>query len=141
MATSGIEAELAKFDAYGNEALPASKMALYDGAGFYADQVKAAAASLPFKDSTVAQIQGAVGIAKFDDTGDGTGTSISFDGYFADSGFPIAYFVREVQIGTSRIPKIPFIRKATNACKGPVEALMQASFEQHIAELTGIQDI
>lgn len=133
----GIQAELAQFDKYADMALPASKMALYDGAGLVADMVKAEAAGLPFKPETVAQIAGSVGIAKFADTVDGTGTSISFEGYFADSGFPIPYFVRELQIGTATVPKIPFVRRAMSAARAQALAIIEASFDAHIQAMTG----
>lgn len=95
---------------------------LYDTAGMVADAIQQSALSLPFNASTTAQIAAAVGIADFRATGDGYQTSIGFDGYFAESGFPIAFFVNEVENGTSRIPAIPFIQRAFAQSIGPAEA-------------------
>lgn len=115
--------------------------ALYPGAGVIADAVKEAAGGLPYKGSTVAQIQNAVGIVKFKDTDDGSGTSVGFSGYFAGGkdgkGFPIPFFVREVEGGTSRIPAHPFVRKAAAAATAAAEAAMQDAAEDKINQITG----
>jgi len=111
--------------------------ALFDGAGVMADAIKEAAQGLPYKGETTAQIANAVGIHKFNDTEDGRSTSIGFDGYFAHSHFPIQYFVREVEGGTSKIPAHPFVRKAANAAKASAEAAILAAAEEKINAITG----
>jgi hypothetical protein len=108
---------------------------LYDTAGMVADAVKQSAMSLPFKGSTVAQIAGAVGVADFRSTGSGYQTSVSFDGYFAESGFPIPYFVNEVENGTSRIPANPFVQRAFAQSIGPAEAKGNQTAEGIINEI------
>lgn len=108
---------------------------LYDTAGMMAEAVKQSALSLPFKGSTTAQIAAAVGIANFRSTGDGYQTSVSFDGYFAESGFPIPYFVNEVENGTSRIPANPFVQRAFAQTIGPAEAKGNQTAEGIINEI------
>lgn len=85
---------------------------LYDTAGVMVEAIKNSALSLPFKSSTTAQIAAAAGISDFRGSGDGYQTSVGFEGYFAESGFPIPYFVREVENGTSKIPANPFVQRA-----------------------------
>lgn len=109
-------------EAAGKSALPAGKYGLYETAGTVAEAVRAEAGRLPYAPETVSQIQNAVGIATFRDTIDTSDTSIDFDGYFQESGFPIRYFVREVEKGTSKIPAHPFQRAAYRRVKARAEA-------------------
>lgn len=140
MATNGIQEELEQFDAHIQGCVAASKKALFDGAAVMADAIKAAAGQLPFEPATVGQIQDALGISKFEDTPDGSGTSVSFEGYFGESGFPIPYFVREVEIGSNHLPKIPFVRRARNAAKKAALAAIEQGYQQYIAQETGGAD-
>ena len=116
---SGLVRQL---DGIADKGLAAVKVGLYETAGAVAAAIQSEAGTLPFKGETVSQIQSAIGIAKFEDTADGSNTAISVDGYFADSGFPIVYFVREVENGTSRIQANPFMRRAANRVKAQAEA-------------------
>lgn len=136
MKTRGVEAELKILEQAGKVGVPVAKFALYEGARVVADRIKAAAGGLPYKPETVAQIQNAVGVAKFKDTLDGTGTSISFDGYFAESHFPIPYFVREIERGTALIRKRPFLKKAVSKCEAEAKAAMDAAGTAKLEELT-----
>jgi hypothetical protein len=95
---------------------------LYDTAAIVRAAVAQEAAGLPFKGSTVGQIVASIGVATFRDTGDGKQTSIDADGYFADSGFPIPFFVREVEHGTSKIAANPFIQRAAARAIAQAEA-------------------
>ena len=140
--TAGIDDLTAELEAVAAHLGGVGKAALYEGAGVMADAIKEAAGSLPYKGSTVAQIQNAVGITKFKDTEDGSGTSIGFDGYFAGSKYkngemPIRMFVREIEGGTSKIPAHPFVRKAANAAKAAAEAAIIGAAEERIKQLTG----
>ena len=135
--TAGIDDLTAELEAVAAHLGGVGKAALYEGAGVMADAIKEAAGSLPYKGSTVAQIQNAVGITKFKDTEDGSGTSIGFDGYFAESHFPIPFFVREVEGGTSRIPARPFVRRAATAAQPAAEAVIIGAAEERIKQLTG----
>lgn len=116
-------------------AVPAAKVGLYECARATADAIRAEAGRLPFKESTVSQIQNAIGVAKFQDTPDGSETSISVDGYFADSHFPIIYFAREVESGTSRIQANPFMRRGANRVKAQAEAAGNEAAEQFVRNI------
>lgn len=135
--TTGIDDLVAQLENTAAAIKGVGKYALYEGAGVMADAIREAAGSLPYKGETVAQIQNAVGITKFKDTEDGSGTSIGFDGYFAESHFPIPYFVREVEGGTSRIPARPFVRRAAQAAQSAAEAAIVDAAERKIKQLTG----
>lgn len=136
MTFSGTDALNEMLTKVSEGALPALKHGLFDGAGLMASSVKDAAGTLPYKDSTVQQIQQAVGIAKFDVGHDGTiTTAISFEGYFEESGFPIPFFVRMVEKGTSRIRKHPIVRQATNKASKAVEAQMAKTITEDIEQL------
>lgn len=135
MKTTGIDAVIDQLETVGKAAKGVAKFALYEGAGTIADAVKAAAGKLPYKDTTVAQIQGAVGITKMRSTADGTETNVGFEGYFGDSGFPIPYFVREVENGTSRIPAHPFVKSTANKYKAQAIAAMEAAGQAKLEEI------
>lgn len=126
MAKASLDLDLSglirDLEAAGSSGRAAAKYGLHEAAGKVADAVREEAGRLPYKGSTVSQIQAAVGIAKFSDTADGADTSVSFDGYFQDSGFPIAFFVNEVEHGTSRLQANPFVRRAANRAKAQAEA-------------------
>ena len=124
-----------QLDSAGDKGVAAVKVGLYETAGIVAEAIRTAAGGLPFQASTVAQIQEAIGIAKFEDTADGSNTAISVDGYFADSGFPIPFFVREVENGTSRIPAHPFMRRAANGAKAQAEAAGKDAAERWMQTL------
>ena len=87
-----------------------------------ADAIRDEAGKLPYKASTIRQIQDSMGIAAFRDTVYSSDTLIDFEGYFAESGFPIQYFVREVEKGTSVIPAHAFQRTAYNRVRAEAEA-------------------
>ncbi len=141
--TAGIDDLTAELEAVAAHLGGVGKAALYEGAGVMADAIREAAGGLPYKGSTVAQIQDAVGITKFKDTEDGSGTSIGFDGYFSSGkgkdGKPIAiqFFVREVEGGTSKIPAHPFVRRAAQAAQSAAEAAIIDAAERKIKQLTG----
>lgn len=109
---------------------------LYDTAAAVAQACREEAAGLSFKDAqegTVSAIAESIGIATFRDTGDGKQTSISADGYFP-GGFPIAFFVRTLENGTSRIPANPFMQRAAARSIAHAEATGQATAEGIINE-------
>ena len=135
MKHKGIEKELAMLQTAGRAGVAVAKFALYEGAGVVADRVKMAATGLPYKPSTVGQIADAVGITTMRDAHDGVETTVGFDGYF-DTGFPIPYFVREVEAGTSVIPKRPFIKKAVTACTAQAMAAMDRAGTAKLEEIT-----
>ena len=115
-----------------NKAGKAISFGLYDCAAVVKNAAQQEALGLPFKGSTVAQISQSIGVADFRDTDTGKQTSISSDGYFAESGFPIPFFVREVENGTSRIAANPFIQRAFARVKGAAEAAGNATAENII---------
>lgn len=135
---SGLIRQLADAADAGRSAV---KAGLYETAGTVADAIRAEAGKLPYKSSTVSQIQAAIGVAKFTDTADGSDTSISVDGYFAESGFPIPFFVNVINHGTSRHAANPFMRRAANRVKAQAEALGNKKAEE-VAQniLNNIQD-
>lgn len=114
----------------GRAALPAAKVGLYDCAGMVADAIREEADALPFKGSTVQQIKDSIGIATFRDGLAETDTSVTTDGYFAESGFPIPFFVREVEKGTSQISANPFMRRAFLRVRAAAEAKGEKAAEE-----------
>lgn len=113
-------------------AIPAGKYGLYETARITADAIRSEAGTLPYKGSTVSQIQNAVGIAKMDSTVDTVTTAVSFDGYFEESHFPIIFFVREICQGTSRIPQNDFMRRAAARVKAQAEQTGQKAAEDFV---------
>ena len=107
---------------------------LYDAAGVVIEAVKNEAKGLPYKSSTVSQIVESIGIAKFRGSGSGYDTSVGSDGYFSESGFPIPFFVNEIENGTSRIPARPFQQRAYAAVKDAAESKGLATAETIINE-------
>lgn len=121
----------------GRSAIPAAKVGLYETAGIVADAIAAAARQLPLDSSTANQIAESVGIADMETTPGGVNTAISFDGYFEESGFPIIYFVREYEKGTSWMQPHPFQRRAAQAAMARAEAegnKKAAEFAQRILD-------
>lgn len=112
----------------------AARKGLYDAAGIVAAEVAREAGSLPFKGSTVGQIVESVGITRFERDPEGGHTSVGCSGYFAESGFPIPFFVREVENGKSRIPANPFMKRAANRVKRAAEAAGSKTAEEHIKQ-------
>lgn len=115
-----------------NAGVPAVKVGLYETAGMVRTAIATEAGSLPFKPSTVRQIQNSVGISKMESSVDEVNVSIACDGYFEDSGFPIPFFVREVEKGTSRIPANDFSRRAFNRVRAQAEAKGQQRAEEFV---------
>lgn len=134
---TGIDETLAELESLGKATGGAPGYSLYEGARVMADAVRAAAGGLPFKPSTVQQIQNAIGILPFKDTGDGTETSIGFEGYFSESNFPIPFFVREVEGGTSRMAARPFVRRTESAVRAQAEAAIQAAAQEFLERAKG----
>lgn len=126
-----VAADVEMLNALAEKAGKACTKGLYNGAGIVAQALSAAIAELPFKPSTKAQIQGAIGIAKFRATADGIDTSIGFDGYF-EAGFPIPYFVNLVSKGTSTIPANPFLKRASRAAVAQAQAIIDATIQQEL---------
>ena len=121
---------LAQLEEAGNAALPAAKVGLYETAGAVADAVKAEAGTLPYDPATVSQIRDAVGVSVFRDGAGETQTSVGVEGYFAHSGFPIPFFVNEIEHGTSRMPARPFMRNAARRVQAEAEAKGNRAAEQ-----------
>ena len=113
---------IAQLEEAGGKGLAAAKVGLYEAAGTVADAIRAEAASLPYDGDTVSQIQGAIGIANFRDGAAESDTSISVDGYFRESGFPIPFFVNEIEHGTSWLKPHPFMRTAARRVMAEAEA-------------------
>lgn len=114
------------------------KKALYKGAGMMADAVRASVGTLPYDSSTVSQILNAIGIANFQAAADGLiTTAIGFDGYFEDSHFPIPFFMREVEMGTSRIQKRPVFRQAVTKNAEAVKAAIADEIQRAVDAMLG----
>jgi len=120
---------LKELERAGGAALPAAKHGLFDAAAVMADAMKAEALALPFDSSTTSQIANSLGVAKFRDRRSGTDTSISFEGYFTESGFPIQYFVRDLCKGRSNRPANDFERRAYNRAIAAADAAGTKSAE------------
>lgn len=138
MTFEGCDEFIEQINTIGKEIRNIEKKGLYQGAGAVADALRAAAGSLPFRASTVQQIQNAIGIAHFDETGDGTiTTALSFNGYFAESGFPIPFFVREIEHGLAGQRKVPFVRRTASSAGKKAQALIGQSIQEDLAILCG----
>lgn len=112
---------------------------LYDAAAVVVEEVKKEAAGLSFpkgKPGTPGEIAAAAGIIKFDKTGTGYQTSIGCTGYFS-GGFPIPYFVREVENGTSRLQPQPFMQRAAANSRAAAVATGEQTAQGIINEIIG----
>ena len=109
---------------------------LYDTAAIVAQACREEAAGLSFphgKPGTAAAIAASIGPANFRRSATGRQTSVGPDGYFP-SGFPIPYFVNELEHGTSRIPANPFMQRAAARSIAQAEAKGLETAEQIIKE-------
>lgn len=154
----GLDEEVARLNAIGEAGYAAITAALYDGAGVIASAIAEAAKGLPvdtdpghpfnaplaaISPEDAADLAAGVGIARFDDTEDGRGTSVSIEGYTRrtekgfPNGVPLPMIARSLESGSSVRQKHPFIRRAVNGAKAACEAAMVAAGERVIQEAAG----
>ena len=149
---SGVDELAAQLNELGEAASAVLGYALYDGAAVIADAYIGAIRGLPvgtpknnsptghpFEGLTpelVEELAAGVGIAHFDDTGDGRSTSVSIEGYFS-AGQPLPMIARSLESGSSVRQKHPFVRHAVNAAKAACEQAIAAAAERKISEIVG----
>ena len=136
-----------------------SSMALYDGAAVAAEAVVKAVNALPTEPDRGAPRQGhpyqvitpedkaalaaAVGIAKFERTGDSVNTSVGIEGYGGHvepdypGGVPMPMIARSIESGSSVRAKHPFFRRAVTGAKGAILSKMNETAEKLIKDITG----
>lgn len=99
----------------------------------------------PFEALTVAQKNGllnSLGIAPFRDEISNINTRIGFDGYNEvktkkyPNGQPNVLIARSLEVGTSWLPKHPFIKPAVNAAKSQLDNIARTTCDKEIAKLT-----
>jgi HK97 gp10 family phage protein len=132
-----------------------ASLALYDGAGIMADEIKREASTirtepfryaktgtrLPSPEEKAIVEQASAGIAKFNKNGTEVDTSVGYRnaGYamLGNKEKPIPQIVNAINSGTSFMNKQPFVRKA--AKKGGTKAInaMKAKIEEAFDEITG----
>lgn len=154
----GLDEEVARLDAIGEAGRAAITAALYDGAAVIADAVAAAAQNLPtdtnpghpftgplaaITPEDAADLAAGVGIAHFDDTGDGRSTAVSIEGYTRrtekgyPNGVPLPMIARSLESGSSVRQKNPFVRRAVSGAQAACEAAMVAAGERVIQQVAG----
>ncbi len=135
MRTEGMEELSGMLREMGESAESVASMALYDGAGIMADEIKKGAEGIktaPFKyagpgrtrmpspeEKAVVLSAEGMGISRFKKDGDGVETSVGYAsaGYAEMAGktVPIPLIANSINSGTSFMQKQPFIRKAVNS--------------------------
>lgn len=138
------------------EAAPkVAAMALYDGAGIMADEVRKQAAGiktapfqyakggktrLPSPEEKEIVTQASAGIAKFSKNGTEVDTSVGFRnaGYATLKGKkkPVPQIVNAINSGTSFMNKQPFIRKAANSGREKALNAMKKVIETELEAIT-----
>lgn len=98
-----------------------------------------------FEALTVAQKKGlldSLGIAPFRDEISNINTRIGFDGYNEvktkkyPNGQPNVLIARSLEVGTSYLPKHPFIKPAVSAAKSELDKIATTTCDREIAKLT-----
>ena len=119
------------------EVIPAMKMALYEGAGIFADAQRAAASKYGLQDG--------VGIAKMEVSADGANTSVGFRkqgnaGYFYNrwgERVPYDLVVNVLNFGTSKRPGNHFFDHANEAVRDKAMAAMHDKYYSEIMRILG----
>ena len=130
-------------------------MALYDGAGVMADEIRHSAdkittapfvyasggnVRLPSPEEKAIVVEAGAGIAKFSKNGSEVDTSIGYrnSGYafLAGRRKPIPLIVNSINSGTSFMRKQPFIRKAASSGASKSIEAMKAKIEEAVAAIT-----
>ncbi len=147
---SGADGIVSALKTLGKETPKVCKMALYKGAGVLLDQLRAATEALPTEpfhplpgapnggeplnvltEDDKEDLLDGLGLAPFDDTGDGCSTAASFDGYSRHktkkypNGVPLPLIARSINSGSSARRKNPFIRRTVTAAEAPVQEAME----------------
>lgn len=155
----GAEELADKLVTLGDKAKQITHHALFDGAGVVADAIKSAAQGLsvgtpagnsetghPYTGLTPedkAEIVNSVGIAHFNESGDGVDTAVSFNGYVSrtekgyPNGVPIPMLVRSIESGSSVRAKQPFVRPAVNSARSKALDAMAKVVDEEINNIMG----
>lgn len=136
----GLEEYSAKISRLGKRAIPISKMAVYDGAGLLADEMKEALKSLPIQEGKNGlppyakpgeKLKGiskkqrqdlidSMGLTKIEERDGWIQTKLGWDGYGSittkkhPKGVPNQLLMRSIESGTSFREKNPIVRKTVN---------------------------
>lgn len=153
--SSGTSEMIQMLSGLGRETSGICKYGLYAGAGVMADALAAAVEDLPTEpfhplpgasnggdplnvltEDDKEDLRAGLAIAKFEDTGDGVNTAVSFNGYsrhaskqFPD-GIPLPVIARSIESGSSTRKKRPFVRHTATA----QESTVQQATEEHVFE-------
>lgn len=134
------------------------KPALYDGAGILYDAVKSEIETLPtdeiwrypsgsypapkgIKEKQKEGLREGLGISRMENKGGTVNTRIGFSGYNNlqtkrfPGGEPNALVARELVLGTSRIPRNDFVKRAIRKAKPAAKAAMVKKAEEQIEKL------
>lgn len=154
--TVGLDSEIERFDALAGGIKKVIAFSIYDGAGVMANAQEAAIRALPVDSDSSHPFSGplhvitaqdrdemaeAVGISKFFDTGDGSGTSISIEGYATRTepkypkGVPLIMMARSIESGSSVRAKNPFWRRTERSAKEACETAIVEKGEAMIQEI------
>lgn len=153
--SSGTDEMVRMLSGIGQSASEICKRAVFSGAGTLADALVAAVEDLPTEpfhplpgarnggdplnvltDDDKEDLVAGLGVAKFEDTGDGINTAVSFEGYSRHksrqfpNGIPLPVIARSIESGSSTRKKKPFIRHAATA----IEAQVQQEMETKVHE-------
>lgn len=157
---SGTEDLTRMLQGIGEQSPEIIKRAVFDGAGMLADAVAQAVEGLPTEpfhplpgarngadplnvltEDDRDDLLNGIGIAKFENTGDGSNTAVSFDGYSRHkskefpNGVPLAVIARSIESGSSTRRKHPFVRPAVNGAKNGILAAMEEKVRACIDDL------
>lgn len=151
---TGLEELMKKYEKLGGSIDKVAKKTLYDGAGVFADGLKAEVESIPTDNDnswghikagpTTLEKEGlrqTLGIAHFAQKGTEIDTSISFDGYTLlrtkswPKGVPAPLVARAVESGTSWMKKTPFVARARRKYKVQAQAKMERTLIKEIEKI------
>lgn len=156
MKVGGMETISETLTQLAEDAPRVAAMALYDGAGLMAEEIKKGAETIktaPFKYASTAKgetrlpspeekeivLQAAAGIAKFDKNGTEVDTSVGFrNAGYAELGGktrPIPAIVNAINSGTSFMRSQPFFRRAARQAEPKVMKKMQETVESEWSKL------
>ncbi|MBO7669898.1 MAG: hypothetical protein J6S60_04845 [Oscillospiraceae bacterium] len=154
----GLEEFVSMLEVLGKSGKKITAMALYDGAAVAAEAVVQAVNALPTEPDRgaprgrpyqvitpedQAALAEAVGISKFQHSGDSVDCSVGIGGYGGHTepdypgGVPMPLIARSIESGSSVRAKHPFFRKAISGARGSIVAKMEETANKIMEEIIG----
>ena len=129
----GLNKYLTQLEQLGQRSRGICKMAVYDGAGIVADQVRENLERVLSPDAT-GQLEASMGISKMRDDNGFINVVIGFDGYDR-KGVANQLKANVLESGSTKQRKRPFMRPAVNTSRKKAEAKMAETIDREIEKL------